>query len=98
MKDFDKIFSDRLNEEGSFPNQGKNWDKLSGRLDVAAGALATAKALLWWKIAAIGLLAVSQDVGRPSKIGKQIPLNKKTPGWNKLWLSWKTGWQSNSPR
>lgn len=33
MKEFDRYFSEKLNEEVQFPNREKNWMEMSGRLD-----------------------------------------------------------------
>ncbi|MCC6461794.1 MAG: hypothetical protein IT260_15065 [Saprospiraceae bacterium] len=60
MSDFDKYFADRLNEESEFPNQGKNWNAMSKRLDAyAAGNLGGTSYLRFWKLAAASLVAIA---------------------------------------
>ena len=59
MSDFDKFFAEKLDEEGQFPRQDKNWQAISGRLDAFdAGASITTSHLRYWQIATIAAIAV----------------------------------------
>lgn len=66
MRDFDKFFADRLNEEADFPRKGKNWKTLSGRLDAYdAGTQRISRPRLryWQAAAAVSLLVTAWAIG-----------------------------------
>jgi hypothetical protein len=57
MKDFDRYFSEKLNEEVQFPNRDKNWMEMSRRLDaLETGATFMRSRLGPWKV--VSALAV----------------------------------------
>lgn len=62
MRDFDDFFSQKLNEESSFPHRARMWKEISRRLDafdagVSAGGNSSNKLTLWKTVAAVVLVA-----------------------------------------
>ncbi len=66
MSDFDKIFADKLDEEGRFPRKEKNWQTLSGRLDAFESGLrgSTPRLRVWQAAAAVSLIAAGVLFGK----------------------------------
>jgi len=93
MRDFDKFFNERLNEEADFPLREKRWKALAQRLDVAGvGTVAAASSvLLYWKASAAALALVSagllwrvhdlqqENAALRQKIGQHTTWEKPTP-------------------
>ncbi len=66
MSDFDKIFAEKLDEEGRFPRKAKNWRTLSSRLDAFESGLhgSSRRLRIWQAAAAVTLVAASVLFGQ----------------------------------
>lgn len=66
MSDFDKIFADKLDKEGRFPQKEKNWQRLSRRLDAFEAGMhgSTRRLRVWQAAAAVSLIAASALFGK----------------------------------
>lgn len=75
---FDDIFNKKLNEVPNFPNEDRNWEKISAKIDALSKNSATHHGLWWWLF--IGLLLLGWNGWQTWTIRQMQQDNKQLLG------------------